>query len=142
MIFETSSSRGKTTFAVCVFVTACLVLFSACETDEAPAVTDGVPAASSEQTAPAEPVRQVAQSDTTGGVRGIVQDAEEEPLAQANLFFADLEMGAATGGDGSYLIRGIPSGTHTLTASHRERRKEVEVEIFADSLVSLDVTLE
>lgn len=135
-------------FAKRVLIVALLILLSSCAGDEAPSPSpsDSAPVAttSEQEIAPGQ-VQEGAERDTTdrtGGVQGVVRNTEEEPLAKVNLFFAELEIGAATLGDGRYVIRGIPPGTHTLTVSHGQLQKKVEVEILPDSLVHLNVTLD
>jgi len=131
-----------------VLIVALLILLSSCTGDEAPSPSpsDSAPVATtSEQEIAPEQVQEGAKRDTTdrtGGVQGVVRNAEEKPLAKAGLFFPKFNKGAATRGDGRYVIRGIPPGTHTLAVSHGQLQKKVEVEILPDSLVHLNVTLD
>lgn len=51
-----------------------------------------------------------------GTVQGTVTDAEGEPLPGVNVVIPELDLGAATGVDGSYVIADVPTGEHTVEA--------------------------
>lgn len=53
-----------------------------------------------------------------GEVRGIVTDANNQPLPGVNVFFPQLNRGVATNPNGTYSLKNIPSGTYTLTFSY------------------------
>ncbi|WP_299363422.1 TonB-dependent receptor [Winogradskyella sp.] len=44
--------------------------------------------------------------------------AEDNPLAYAEVFLEDTEIGTATDGDGNYLIKNISAGTYTITVKY------------------------
>ena len=55
----------------------------------------------------------------TGEISGQVHDAETmEPIAFVNVFLDSSLIGAATGPDGTYVIRPVPPGTYRLVARH------------------------
>jgi TonB-linked SusC/RagA family outer membrane protein len=55
-------------------------------------------------------------SAQTGSVVGRVTDQQTgEPIAAAQVFVADLELGALTQQNGSYLLVNVPTGEHTVT---------------------------
>lgn len=47
-------------------------------------------------------------------VSGVVADEGNQPLPGSNLVFSDLNKGAVTSGDGTFVFEGIPRGIHTL----------------------------
>ncbi|NBC30020.1 MAG: hypothetical protein GVY29_08510 [Spirochaetes bacterium] len=70
-----------------------------------------------------------------------MRDADGNPLARVNVYFAKLKKGAATLGDGHYLIKGVPTGTHVLTAARGTLRTQTDVVILSDSLAQHDIVL-
>ena len=51
----------------------------------------------------------------SGKISGTVVDAETgDPLPYANVIVLDTQLGAATRGDGKFLIQAVPEGTYTL----------------------------
>lgn len=55
--------------------------------------------------------------DVTGTIRGVVVDsATNQPVADVTVVVEGSRRGAVTGTDGSYVIGGVPTGTHTVRA--------------------------
>ena len=67
----------------------------------------------------------------TGQVSGTVTNAQTgQPMSGAQVSIRGLQTGALTGEDGSYSIRGVPTGTHTLVVrliGFGQRTRQIEV---------------
>ena len=57
-------------------------------------------------------------AQSSGTIRGIVNDAAGVPLMGANVVVEGTLLGAATDADGSYIILDVPQGEYTVTASY------------------------
>ncbi|MEP0548599.1 MAG: TonB-dependent receptor [Rhodothermales bacterium] len=79
----------------------------------------------------------------TGGVRGIVVDAETGvPLPGVNVAVEGTALGAATGKNGTYDLDAIPAGRYTLVASSLGfQAAEVVVFVRADAVTTADFAL-
>jgi len=79
-----------------------------------------------------------------GGVEGTVTDsAEKTPVPGVEVAVLGTRLGATTGADGRYAIRGVPAGAHTLLArriGYRGVRRTVEV--IDGKTVSADFSLQ
>ncbi len=78
-----------------------------------------------------------------GTIEGMVTDAEtEEPLPGVNVIISELQVGAATTGEGTYAITGVPPGDYTLTATFVGYEDfEQEVSVTEGETVTLDIAL-
>ena len=79
-----------------------------------------------------------------GTIRGTVTDGQTgETVPGVNVTVVDLQMGAATSGEGTYEITGVPSGTHTLRATfvgYDAREREVTVRPGETTTVNIKLT--
>lgn len=82
-----------------------------------------------------------AEAQDKGTIRGTVTDGQTgETVPGVNVTVVDLQMGAATSGEGTYEITGVPSGTHTLRATfvgYDAREQEVTVRSGETTTVNL-----
>ncbi len=82
---------------------------------------------------------------TDGTLRGKIKDVSTgEPVPGAQIYIADLQIGAITDMEGSYMILNIPIGTYDITISMMGYKKHIEqgVSIIMDKTQWLDVQLE
>ncbi len=80
----------------------------------------------------------------TGSMEGTVADAETgEPLPGANITLVGTLLGAATDGDGHFIIRRIPAGKYNLQATMIGYKRVVlkNVSVQADKTTTLDIKL-
>lgn len=78
-----------------------------------------------------------------GQIRGHVTDATGEDLIGVNVAIAGTSIGNATDIDGNYIIRRVPTGTHTLVFSYiGYERSEVEIEVKAGETIEVNMTLQ
>ena len=77
-----------------------------------------------------------------GEVTGVVTDAETgEPVMGAGVAIPELGLGAVSQRDGSYVIEGVPAGTHAVrAAAYTYHFETVESEV-GEEPVSLDFAL-
>ncbi|RMH65217.1 MAG: PEGA domain-containing protein [Calditrichaeota bacterium] len=73
----------------------------------------------------------VQAQNTTHAISGYVYDAQtHQPLEYTNVYIDSLPIGSATLRNGSFVVRGVPPGRHTLVVNrigYREYRKKVTV---------------
>ncbi|MDD3807704.1 MAG: carboxypeptidase-like regulatory domain-containing protein, partial [Candidatus Marinimicrobia bacterium] len=56
---------------------------------------------------------------TTGKITGVVYDSKSgKPLIGANVIVENMQLGAATGEDGSFVILNVPVGIHSLKVNY------------------------
>lgn len=86
------------------------------------------------RTREAVPVTTIEEGDVAqpGVITGSVTDANSgRPVASAQVYVEALRIGVLTRQDGSYILLGVPSGTHTVTVErigYREASAEVSPE--------------
>ena len=85
----------------------------------------------------------VANAQATGGIAGTVKNADSRrPLAAINVTVKGTQLGAATDGDGRYLIPRVPVGNHTLIFSAvGYENLEIAVTVTAGKNATLDAVL-
>ena len=78
-----------------------------------------------------------------GSISGTVTDSESgEVLPGANVFIQQLQRGASTDAEGTFVIRDVPSGTYTIRVSfvgYQEYTQQVDV---GNTRVNLDIALQ
>jgi outer membrane receptor for ferrienterochelin and colicin len=87
----------------------------------------------------------LAAQTTTGEIRGVVTDDEGAPLAGATVTARNagtsVQRSATTGGDGAYVIRLLPPGSYSVSASQLGRttgtRSDVGVAVGGSAVVNL-----
>ena len=79
--------------------------------------------------------------ESTGSLEGFIRDIDGNPVGQASLHIDGSYLGAATASDGSYVLYGIPPGSHRLIVTVPRHRQEVSVEILPDSTIEINITL-
>ncbi len=79
--------------------------------------------------------------ESTGSLEGFIRDIDGNPVGQASLHIDGSYLGAATASDGSYVLYGIPPGSHRLIVTAPGHRQEVSVEILPDSTIEFNITL-
>lgn len=86
----------------------------------------------------------VVAAQDTGSLSGTITDAESgESIPGVNVVLTDINRGAATDADGSYVISDLPAGTYTLRASFvGYDTYETEIEIGAGADVTRDIQME
>lgn len=80
-------------------------------------------------------------SAQTGSVTGSVTDENGNPLSGANIVIEGTSSGAAAANDGSYIIKNVPTGSHTISASMIGYGKRTETIRVSDGSVQLDFVL-
>ena len=84
-----------------------------------------------------------AQTDKNTLVQGTVTDQNDEPLAGVNVAFPQLQRGAYTKSDGTYIIKNLPTGTYTLVFSFVGYQSiNREITLTKGETVTVDVSLE
>lgn len=84
-----------------------------------------------------------AQTNSNTVIQGTVTDDTGNPVPGVNVAFPQLNRGAYTKSDGSYIINNLPTGTYTLVFSYvgyENQNKEVTLE--KGETVTLDVSLQ
>ncbi|MCI0708383.1 MAG: TonB-dependent receptor [Ignavibacteriae bacterium] len=59
----------------------------------------------------------ILNAQQTGVLKGTVTARDRAPIVNANIFIKELERGAASSGNGTYLIQNIPPGVYTIVTS-------------------------
>ncbi|HKJ33936.1 MAG TPA: carboxypeptidase-like regulatory domain-containing protein, partial [Balneolales bacterium] len=76
-------------------------------------------------------------------IKGKVTDASNgDPLPGANVYIPKLNIGAATGVNGTYVISSVPTGTYTVTVTYVGYKKYTTTVEVADHNVTLNVKLQ
>ncbi|MEL7834222.1 TonB-dependent receptor [Fodinibius sp. Rm-B-1B1-1] len=84
-----------------------------------------------------------AQTKSNTVIKGTVTDDNNEAVAGVNVAFPQLNRGTYTKADGSYTIKGLPSGTYTLVFSfvgYENQNKEVRLK--KGEPLTLDISLQ
>jgi len=84
-----------------------------------------------------------ASAGTDGTIRGKVSDVDGNPLPGANIYVPDVGIGAAAGGDGSYIILNIPVGDYDVVVQMMGYQKQTmtDVSVMMDQTVWLNFKL-
>lgn len=84
-----------------------------------------------------------ASAGTDGTIRGKVSDIDGNPLPGANIYVPDVGIGAAAGGDGSYIILNIPVGDYDVVVQMMGYQKQTmtDVSVMMDQTVWLNFKL-
>ncbi len=83
-------------------------------------------------------------AQTTGKIAGMVVDANsKEPLAGANVFIEETNLGSAVGLDGTFYILNVPAGTYDLTVEiiGYEVKKFTGLRVSVNRTVTMDIEL-
>ncbi|HKJ44327.1 MAG TPA: SusC/RagA family TonB-linked outer membrane protein [Balneolales bacterium] len=79
----------------------------------------------------------------SGSISGKVTDGKTgEVLPGANVFISQIQKGASTNPDGKYVIKNIPAGTYTLTASYIGYQKYITTVDIGTKEVVLNIKLQ
>ncbi len=81
-------------------------------------------------------------SQTTGEIKGTIQDADGNPLVGANVYLKGTTLGSSTDREGNYSIVKVPPGTYTILARFLGYKTgEAEITVTAGETVTKDFAL-
>lgn len=82
-------------------------------------------------------------SQDAGTVKGIVADAEGNPLIGANVYLEGTPLGSSTDTDGAFLIMNVPPGDYTIAANYVSYKDQsTPVSVSAGESVTVNFTME
>src|SRR6056297_461643 len=86
----------------------------------------------------------VSYAQGTGSIAGeIIEAGSEDPLYGVNVFLVGTNKGAATDADGTFIIRNVPEGTHTVRVSYLGFQTiEEVVDVVAGEVATVELKME
>jgi len=74
-------------------------------------------------------------------IQGVITDVDNQPVANATVYFPQLEIGIITDFDGNYLIKNIPNGSHNIVVTLLGYQSISEKINFTSEIISIDFQL-